>query len=216
VTGAPAREGAGLMFAANGEEYWDRGIWSSRGQYGLALGGGGAGLEGELLGAFAVGFRAPVTEHQGPVVRAGAQGYLLGDDAFASSLIELPQIQLGWQWSRGYEVIEVAGTTGVAITGRFRAGEAQARNIGQGFTYGGHASLQVPWVRISLEAERLPTDDAIAHPVDVATGTACAVASPLAICVDARAMQARAFVAGAEPQVRALYAGLTLGFTGEH
>jgi hypothetical protein len=204
------------MFAANGEEYWNRGIWSSRGQYGLALGGGGAGLEGEMLGGFALGFRAPVTENQGPVVRAGAQGYLLGDDAFTSSLIELPQIQLGWEWSRGHAVLELAGTTGVAITGRFRAGDAQARDIGQGFTYGGHASVQVPWVRISLEAERLPTNDAIAHPVDVATGTVCAVSSPMAICVDARATQARAFLAGAEPQVRALYAGFTLGFTGEH
>ncbi len=216
VDRVPANEGAGLMFSAEGEEYWRRGIFNSRGQYRAALGGGAAGLEGALLGAFAFGFRAPVTENQGPVVRAGAYGYLLGNDAFTSSLIELPQLQLGWQWSRGHAVFEIAGTTGVALTGRFRAGEAAARDIGQGFSFGGHASVQAPWVRVSLEAERLPTNDSIGMPVDVVSGTLCAVASPVAICADARAMQARAFVAGAEPMARVAYAGLTLGFTGGH
>ena len=215
VDGVPATEGAGLMFSADGEDYWQRRIFNTRDEYRVALGGGAVGLEGALLGAFAFGFRAPVTEQQGPVVRAGAYGYLLGNDAFTSSLIELPQLQVGWQWSRGHAVVELAGTTGVALTGRYRVGDAEARDIGQGFTVGAHASFQIPWLRVSLEAERLPTHDAIALPVDVATGTLCAVASPLAICADARITQARAFVAGAEPLVRVGYAGLTIGLTGE-
>ena len=73
----------------------------------------------------------------------------------------------------------------------------------------------MPWIRLSLEAEHLPTDDAIGSPVDLVRGTACAVAAPVAICADARGEQARFVVAGAEPMVRATYAGLTLGLTGE-
>jgi hypothetical protein len=215
VSGAPSGDGAGLMFSAEGEEYWRRKIWSSRGQYWAGLGGGGAGLEGALAGAIAFGFRAPVTENMGPVVRAGAKGYLLGNDAFYGSLIELPQVQLGWQWSRGHALVELAGTSGVALVGRFRAGSAPMREIGRGFALGGQASVQIPWVRLSLEAEHLPTSDGISTPVDVARGTLCAVAAPVAICADGRTEQSRALVAGVTPVVRANYAGLTIGLTGE-
>ena len=49
----------------------------------------------------------------------------------------------------------------------------------------------------------------------MATGSFCVVTSPIAFCADGRAQQADARVAdGTSPQVRALYGGLTLGFTG--
>lgn len=217
VIGASASEGAGLMFYAGGEEFGHRGrYWSSRNTYELALGGGAAGLEGMLSGSLAYGFRAPVLPDEGPVIRAGASGYILGDDAFYASLLELPQVQLGWQWSHGHAVIEVAATTGVVLTGRFRAGDAETRQMGHGFAFGGHASLQVPWVRLSLEAEQLPSYDGLSAPVNVARGTLCAVAYPMAICADGRAQQTRAFVGPDEPIVTAAYVGITLGFTGSN
>jgi hypothetical protein len=217
VVGASASEGAGLMFYAGGEEFGHRDrYWSSRNTYELALGGGAAGLEGMLSGSLAYGFRAPVLPDEGPVIRAAASGYILGDDAFYASLLELPQVQLGWQWSRGHAVIELAATTGVVLTGRFRAGDAETRQMGHGFAFGGHASLQVPWVRLSLEAEQLPSYDSLSAPVDVARGTLCAVAYPMAICADGRAEQTRAMVGTSEPLVTAAYAGITLGFTGSN
>ncbi len=217
VIGASASEGAGLMFYAGGEEFGHRGrYWSSRDTYDLALGGGAAGLEGMLSGSLAYGFRAPVLPDEGPVIRAAASGYIMGDDAFYASLLELPQVQLGWQWSHGHAVIELAATTGVVLTGRFRAGDAETRQMGHGFAFGGHASLQVPWVRISLEGEQLPSYDSISSPVNVARGTLCAVAYPMAICADGRAEQARATVGTSEPLVTAAYAGITLGFTGSN
>jgi hypothetical protein len=213
VFGASADEGAGLMFFAGGEEFGHERFWSSRDTYGLALGGGGAGLEGELSGSIAYGFRAPVTRDQGPVVRAAASAHLLGNNAFYSSLLELPQAQVGWQWSHGYAVVEVAGAAGLVLTGRFRAGDAATRELG-GFAFGGHASLQVPWVRFTMEAERLPSGDALTAPVDVLGGTLCAVAFPMAVCADGRAEQSRAWVGAGQPLVTAAYAGLTIGFTG--
>jgi Caspase domain len=205
---------AGLEVAADSEEYWRHGVMSSVWRYQLALGGGGAGLEGALAGALAFGLRGPVTDHQGPVIRAGVQAYVLGNDSFYSSLLELPQLQAGWQWSRGYAVLEAAATTGVALTGRFRAGAAQSRELA-GFAYGGHVSAQVPWVRLSALLERLPGDDGLGG-VDMAGGTLCLVTSPVAVCGDVRAEQADARLAGAETRVRAIYGGITLGLTGEH
>jgi hypothetical protein len=217
VTGPFATQRTGLEVSADSEEYWRDGIFSSVWQYRAAIGGGGAGLEGALLGAAAFGFRVPVTEHEGPVVRAGAQGYILGNDVFYSSLLELPQLQLGWQWSKGHAVVEAAATSGAVLTGRFRAWEEPSRGMGSGFAYGGRASLQVPWIRLSANAERLPAGDGL-DSVDVGMATLCAVASPLAICADALVEQGHVLggATATEPFVRAAYGGITVGLTGEH
>ncbi len=215
VGGGQATQGTGIEFSADSEEYWRKGIFSGVWQYKLALGGGGLGLEGAMLGGGGWGFRVPVTEHQGPVFRAGGVGYILGDDAFFSSLLELPQVQAGWQWSKGHAVIEAAATSGAVLTGRYRAWRADTRDLGTGLAYGGHVSLQVPWVRLSASAERLSSGDALPS-VDVAMATLCAVASPIAICGDAFVEQSQAEVAGASQFVRTEYVGLTVGFTGEH
>jgi hypothetical protein len=156
------------------------------------------------------------------VIRAGVEGYLIGDDALYSSLLELPQLQLGWQWSQGHAVVEIGATSGIVLTGRFRAWEEPTRDLGTGLSYGGRISLQIPWVRLSASGERLPAGDGL-DSVDVGMATLCAVASPVAICGDALVEQGHvgeqspgAAGAGPEPFVRAVYGGLTLGFTGEH
>ena len=215
VSGGLGTQGTGLEISADSEEYWRKGIFSGVWQYRLAIGGGGLGLEGAMLGGGAWGFRIPVTEHQGPVFRAGGVGYIMGDDAFFSSLLELPQVQAGWQWSKGHAVIEAAAASGAVLTGRFRAWEATTRDLDTGLSYGGHVSLQVPWIRLSAMAERLPSGDGLG-PVDMAMGTLCAVASPIAICADAMVEQSQADVAGVSRFMRVAYAGLTIGVTGEH
>jgi hypothetical protein len=213
--GAQSTQLTGLEFSIDSEEYWHKHLYSGVWQERAAIGGGGAGLEGALFGNAGIGFRIPVEAEQGPVVRAAAEGYLFGNNAFYSSLIELPQLQLGWQWSTGHAVAEIAGTAGVVLTGRFRAGDAATREMGTGGAYGGHLSVQVPWIRVSAMFERLPSEDGLA-PVDMGMATLCAVASPVAICADGLVEQSNALVAGGDPFVRAAYGGITLGFTGEH
>jgi hypothetical protein len=217
VRGVAATEGSGLMVSAEGEEFVRRGVFSTHGMHRLAIGGGGAGFEGTLQGGLAGGFRLPVGERHGPVVRAGIFGYLRGNDAFYASLIDLPQVQLGYQYLHGRTVIELGATSGAVLTGRFRAGEAETRILGAGLEVGGYAALQIPWFRLGLSAMRLPTNDALSSPVRTAEGTLCAIATPFAICADARATQADAIAfSGAAPvEVTSVYAGLAFGLTRE-
>ena len=215
--GAPAAQGSGLMVSAEGAEFARRGIFSSKGSHRMAIGGGGAGFEGALQGALALGFRIPFGEKHGPVIRAGALGYLRGNDAFYASLLDLPQVQLGYQYMHGLTVIELGLTSGAVLTGRFRAGEAETRLLGAGLEVGAYAALHVPYLRLGLNAMRLPTSDALSSAVRTAEGTLCAIATPVAICFDGRATEADAIVwpGTSASEVRSLYAGLAVGFTRE-
>ena len=217
VNGATAGTGAGVMATTQGEEYVRAGILSARGLHRLSIGGGGAGFEGAAMGSVALGFRAPFGEHHGPVIRAGLVGEVLGNDALYDSRFEAPQLQLGYQYTRGITVFELGATTGIVITGRHRAGDSSTRRMGDDFEVGTYAAMQIPWLRLGASAVRLPTHDAIHTPVSIVDGTICVIAVPFAICGDARASRADAFTAPGAPatEVRSLYAGITLGFTRE-
>lgn len=215
--GVRAVDGSGLMFAAQGEQFVGRGMFSGHGRHSLAIGGGGAGFEGTLLGGMTGGFRLPVGERHGPVLRAGALGYLRGNDAFYASLIDFPRIEVGYQYLYGRTVLELGGTTGAVLTGRFRAGESETRILGAGLEVGAYAALHVPWFRLDISAVRLPANDALGAPVRTAEGTLCAVAAPFAICADGRftAADAIAFPGATPAEVTSLYGGLAFGWTAE-
>jgi hypothetical protein len=212
--GAPATSGSGLTLAGEGEEFVARGLFSAHSSHRFAIGGGGAGFEGTLQAGLAGGFRIPVGQKHGPVFRAGVFGYVRGNDAFYSSLLDLPQVQVGYQYLRGRTAMEVGVTTGAVLTGRFRAGEAETRRLGAGLEVGGYGALHVPWFRITLQAMRLPASDALSSSVRTAEGSICAISFPFAICADGRAQVADAIVWPARPpsEVRSVYAGLSFGF----
>ncbi|HMI89163.1 MAG TPA: hypothetical protein VK550_34025 [Polyangiaceae bacterium] len=205
------------MVSAEGEEFTHRGVFGTHGMHRLALGGGGAGFEGTLLGGVTGGFRLPVGERHGPVIRAGVLGYLRGNDAYYASLIDLPQVQVGYQYLYRRTVIELGATSGAVLTGRFRAGETETRILGAGLEVGAYAALQIPWFRLGLSAMRLPTNDALSSPVRTAEGTLCAIATPFAICADARATvtDVISVTGGAPVEVTSMVAGLAFGLTRE-
>jgi hypothetical protein len=211
-SGASGKQ-VGLMLWGEGEDYTHRGMWSARGMHKLGIGGGGAGFEGTLMGGWAGGVRLPVGASHGPVLRAGLLGAIRGNDMFYDSLLELPQLQLGYQYLRGKTVLELGATTGAVLVGRHRTGEMVRRIVGAGFEVGGYAALQLPWLRLGAAATQLPTNDELSTPVRVAEGNLCALLSPIAICADARATIADAVVSpGAAPsEVRSMYAGLSVG-----
>ena len=213
VRGAAADEGTGLMLASEGEEFVRRRIFTARDAHRFAIGGGGAGFEGTLQIGLSGGFRIPLGERHGPVFRAGAFGYVRGNDAFYASLLDLPQVQIGYQYQRGTTVVELGATGGAVLTGRFRAGESETRVLGAGFEAGIYAAVQVPWFRLGFHAMRLPATDALATPVRTGEGTLCAIAPPVAICADARVTLADARILPnvVVRDVSTVYAGLTFG-----
>ena len=146
----------------------------------------------------------------------GFVGYLRGNNDFYGSLLEVPQLQLGYQYQRGSTVLELGATTGAVLVGRSRTGHAR-RVLGSGLEVGAYGALQLPWMRLGVDLTRLPTDDGLSAPVNVAEGTLCARRAPFAICADARMTSTDALILPDEPasKVRSVYAGLLLGFTRE-
>jgi hypothetical protein len=207
------------MVSTEGEEYVRRGLWTARSRHHLAIGGGEAGFEGTMLLGWAAGIRIPVSpcRRHGPVLRLGFLGYIRGNDAYYASLLELPQLQVGYQLQRGKTVVELGATGGAVLVGRSRVGDAGRRVLGDGFEYGGYAAIQIPWARLGVSSMRLPTNDALSAPVDVFEGTLCARVGGFALCGDARRMATRAAVGVEAPErhVKSLYAGITLGVTRE-
>lgn len=209
----------GLTLSVQGEVYRQRGLWSTRNRYQLAIGGGAAGFEGTLLGGWAGGVRLPlsVSGRHGPVLRLGMYGYLLGNEAFYGSLLELPQIQVGYQYQFERTLIEFGVTSGAVLVGRSRIGNTGRRVLGSGFEYGAYAAVQLRWLRLGVSASRLPTNDAWDQPFDVLEGTLCGRVRVFAICSDARLAASKAPTAtgGGLIEARSVYAGITLGVTGE-
>ncbi len=204
----------GMAFWAAGEQYENHQYFSTRGAYRLGIGGGGAGFEGALHGNWAGGIRIPLGADQGPVIRLGLNGTLQGNNRYYASLLELPQLQIGYQYLHGQTLVELGAKSGAVLVGRDRIGDAN-RKLGEGLEYGAYASLQLPWLTANAELTRLPGNDAVSAPVNVAEGRLCGRAAPLAICADARACFTKAALDPADPdsRVRSVYAGLLLGFS---
>jgi hypothetical protein len=209
VSTAAVARSWGVSVASDVEWFVRKGVFSALFRYNAAIGAGDAGFDGALSLGLWLGARAPVSENQGPILRAGGLGYLQGNNTYETSLLEPSQLQLGWQWSRGATVLEAAATGGFALAGSFSAQSAESRTLGAGVAYGGYAALQTAEARLSILAERLPSDDGLG-PVDRAGVLAC-VRLPLAVCADAHLLQAQARTDGSELWARVWYGGMTVG-----
>ncbi len=209
----------GLTLSTEGEEYVRRGIWTARNLHRMAIGGGTAGFDGVLQGAWAGGVRVPVAAsgRHGPVLRLGILGYLRGNDAYYGSLLELPQLQVAYQYMHGKTVFELGATAGAVLVGRSRTGDSERRLLGSGFERGGYVAVQLPWFRLGASGSRLPVKDELSAPLDILEGSLCARIQGFALCGDGRATWTKAVIEAGEPasKVRSLYAGFTVGVTRE-
>jgi hypothetical protein len=209
----------GLMASAEGEAYGRRGLWSERMLHRLALGGGEAGLEGTLAGSWAGGVWIPAGPCgcHGPVLRAGMNAYLRGNDAYYASLVELPQLQIGYQYFHDNTLVELGATTGAVLVGRSRTDGSAMRTTGDGLEFGGYAALQLAWLRFGIGATRLPASDGLSQSVQVFEGNLCVRMPPAAFCADARSTNTYATIMPGAPasEVSSLHTGITMGFSRE-
>ena len=157
------------------------------------IGGGSGGFEGELSATAALGVGHLIDGIQGPFVRAGVQGYIVGNDSFFHSAIAFPQGSLGWHIGarEGY-MLELGGTIAPMLGGRFNVGDQGRRRLGSSPAYGAYldvfakpATLTVEWQRVA--AVTLP-DTA----VDSISGHLCFASGKdkkhygIALCADGR------------------------------
>lgn len=209
-TRTDGEQGTSLQFAGRGETFDNRGLLSTHATHFFAIGGGSAGFDGGMGLLLGFGPRIPVAPNHGPFVRVGGRGYLQGNRALYSSLLELPRGELGWQYTRGWTVLEAGASYGAVLTGRFRPNDADAAFLGAGFAAGGYAALQVTNLRAGFLAERLPRKDG--GRIDVADAFLCAMGGRLALCGDMSWSRGDVTHAGSLQPIASWYGGVTLGF----
>jgi len=207
--------GIGLELTSHNETYGIRGPVTHRGTTFFIIGGGARGFEGGLGGDFAVGWRAPVASHHGPLLRLGMRGWLLGNNELYSSLLELPQLQLGYGWIKGGDVLELAGRAGPVLTGRYNTGEQAHRKLGDAFEIGGHGAVHVDPVHLELGYMRVLTDHGPGGAVDMVSGNLCGAALALRLCLDTRYFRGNESFASGSGVAESVYAGLSLGMGSE-
>jgi hypothetical protein len=177
--------GAGLVHQ-DGMGYFDVGRLSVRYLDFAGIGYGSAGLEGEAGVDLAGGIRIPVGLSGGVVVRLGLRGYLSGNDLFYASLFELPQLQVGYQWSRSSLQTEIAARGGYVLYGRYRV-DAWREKLDRSPTLGAFGAFRVPIALFELSYTHLFTEKGRARSdSDEIVAMACATPDPIVACIDMR------------------------------
>jgi hypothetical protein len=185
------------------------------------IGGGSGGFEGELGGTLAVGIGFLIDNKQGPFVRVGVQGYILGNDSFFHSNIQFPQGSVGWHLgSRDGFLLEAGLAAGPMLDGRFNVGDEGRRRLGSSGAFGPYVDAFVgpltatgAWVRTDAVSQpNTPVDSFDGH-LCLSTGRA-KKETGLGLCFDGRIT--RGDVRLGSPiqtsEASSAYFGLTIGF----
>lgn len=206
--------GLGLTFSGHSERYGAYQIFTVREASFAFIGGGSLGFEGGLGANLAAGVRLPVGRYHGPFFRLGVRGYLLGNDKVYESLLEAPQLQLGYQLLRPGEAFELAGRVGPVLAGRFNTGDDAERKLGKSFEVGGHLGMHSEPLHLELEHTHVLADGDLGD-VDLLSARLCGDAWVLQLCMDGRVGRGDAEVPGRGPladnPVTSFYGGMSLG-----
>lgn len=166
-------------------DYNARGLFSGRSVGAAFIGGGSAGFEGGLAGALGAGLRAPFGRSHGLVARLGLEGYLLGNDRFYASMLELPQGQLGYQLLSSSLLVELSGTLGPVLTGRYRASGAPTDTLGRMLETGARLALGFRNAHLEVAYSRYERAGQVpAHRLDRIAGSLCGNAAAIGVCAD--------------------------------
>jgi hypothetical protein len=209
--GARSDRDFGLVAAIRHFDYTARSLFSARSVGSAFIGGGTAGFEGGLSGTLSGGLRAPLGKHHGAVARVGLDGYLIGNRRFYTSLLELPQGQLGYQILTGDLLVELAGTMGPVLTGRHRALDAGPVRLTKMLETGALLAAGLRTMHLELTYARYERGDAVPErTIDRLSGSLCGITRVLALCADTQYFRWAAAPA-ANPPPSVAYLGLHVG-----
>jgi len=161
------------------------GLFSVRAVNTGSLAGGANGIEGGIGQAVAGGVRLPVGATHGVVVRGGLEFGFFGNKYLWDSSIELPQLQLGYQWLVPRSVVDVAVKGGYVLVGRHNTGDAGTRDLDGSFEWGGIGALHIGSIDLRASYTSVQVNDG-GSPVDLFEAAICGHAKPLVLCTDIR------------------------------
>lgn len=152
-----------------------------------ALAGGAAGIEGGMAQAFAGGVRAPFGKTHGLVARGGLEFAFFGNKYLWDSMLEFPQVQLGYQWLVPRSVVDVAMKGGYVLLGRHNTGDAASQELDGSFEWGAIGALHIGAFDVRASHTRVLVRGGGA-PFDLVEAAFCGHASPVPIvlCTDVR------------------------------
>jgi len=203
VQGADSKAAIGLVSESAAYLTDRRAGFTARSAHFALLGGGRAGIEGALGLGVGLGLYQPLGESHGPFSRLGGRGFLMGNASFYASLLELPELELGYQFFDEGHHLELSAHGGAVLTGRYRPGELR-RRLGSSFAYGGLAAAHIGPVDLDVDFTRVGPREADAFgPLDLVSALLCGSVRYLGICFDAR-------VFAGDP-TRTAFLGLAIG-----
>ena len=173
---------------------------------------GAKGIEGGFSNAVAGGVRVPFGRSHGVVLRGGAEGTIFGNKYLWDSLLELPQLQVGYQWLVPRSVADVALKGGYVLLGRHNTGDGATRNLGASFEWGAVANLHLGPFDLRTTYSRIYARYG-GTPVQELEGAFCGIARTFTLCTDYRHERGDVRVPdGALKDARISYLGFTVGF----
>ena len=181
----------------------------------FALGGGQGGVEGHLGMAVAAVYRAPVAKDHGPMTRLAAEGLVQASPALFHSLLEAPELQLGYQYLSPGKLAEAGLKSGYVLAGYYRADDGN-RPLGASFEWGAFANVNVDPFRLRGTLTRILAG-APSPALNVLEAEVCSRARPVVFCADTQVFfgetgdRSRATL---QPS-RAAQFGITIGFSGK-
>lgn len=202
--------------------YLNQGWISARYTDLLGIGAGDEGIEGGLAVDAALGLRLPwpprsrggEQARHGPFLRVGARAHLLDRGHLLTSLVELPQAQLGYSLLAPNIHVDLGARAGVSLAGRYLlhgSDDAAPRKLGSAAELGGYAAIGVRPFRLDVEVSRVTAPGDLG-PVDALSALLCSVLSPPTLCVKGELLRADVIgSSGATISSSGAYVGMSLG-----
>lgn len=178
---------------------------------GLSLAVGEKGIEGGFENAVAGGVRVPVGLHHGLVVRGGVEFSIFGNRYLWNSLLELPQLHVGYQWLVPGAVLDIAAKSGYVLFGRHNTGDSGTRDLGGAPEIGGIGSIHYGPIDLRSGYSRIYPRHG-GTPVQLFQGALCGNPRRLVFCTDVRYEQGDARLPdGTLRDAHVSYLGMTIG-----
>lgn len=175
-TSSPARQTsthASLLSARYGADLLNTRLkLDMRGRSFFQLGDGTGSYQLHYRVEAAIGKNLADDPTHGPLLRGGFRYHFQGNDRLLSSMLALPEVQLGYgSRSSDQERFELTARVAPVLIGRFKP-EGESQRLGGRVAWGGHLALGLPYADVDLDWTRIQGDASTA-PLDQWTGMLC-------------------------------------------